>query len=120
MILHINNLSRISSKLPYMINGIEGLAFNLLPGKCLAISGPSGSDKSIILNKLIGKEDRYRGERTYDETPISRLYKLEPAITIPVVFQDSNLSLNRLRKVKSIINDVSNVIGDSTIKDRML
>ncbi len=41
MPLTVRKVSKVYSRTPKRVNGIELVSFTMLPGSCLAISGPS-------------------------------------------------------------------------------
>jgi ATP-binding cassette subfamily B protein len=77
---------------------ISDLSFNIRPGECVALVGPTGSGKSTVLSLLLRFFDPARGNIYLDGADIRRLSLADLRSAVGCVFQETFLFSATLRE----------------------
>ncbi len=70
---------------------LRGIDFDVVPGRTIAVVGPTGSGKSTITNLLVRLADPQRGVIQLDEADLRRLRRGVLPVNAAIVFQESFL-----------------------------
>ena len=90
------------------VHAVDGVSFDLLPGKTLAIVGESGCGKSTVGRLLVGLEKPTSGSVTIAGTDLSTLNARELLATrrdLQIILQDPYTSLDPRMTVGAIIGE---------------
>lgn len=71
--------------------GVEGVSFDVEPGRTIAVVGPTGSGKSTIAALLVRLFDPQRGQVEFDGRDLRDLDRSELSRHVAIVFQESFL-----------------------------
>ncbi|MCP2309464.1 ABC-type glutathione transport system ATPase component/ABC-type dipeptide/oligopeptide/nickel transport system permease subunit [Kitasatospora paracochleata] len=85
---------------------LDGIAFDVEPGGCLSVVGPSGGGKTTLLRCLAGLHDDRAGDIELDGVPLARGLRgrsPEQLRRLQLVPQDPHSSLNPRHTVERII-----------------
>ena len=114
-----------------LVQAVDGVSFELVPGEILAVVGESGSGKSVSVMTLLGlnrsPNARFRGTARYggvelvsaSEEELRRIRGAE----IAMIFQDPMTSLNPVQRVgKQIAEQIQahERISDAAARDRVI
>ncbi|MCH9740427.1 MAG: dipeptide ABC transporter ATP-binding protein [Epsilonproteobacteria bacterium] len=109
------------------VKAVDGVSFNIVKGKTLALVGESGSGKSTIGQAILRLVETTSGVVTFDDNNITKLTQKELMPyrqKIQVIFQDPYASLNPRMTVGEIIREgmVSLKIGsnDKELQDKKI
>lgn len=128
-ILQIDDLSLeySISKGPFQrrapLTAIDGISLALKRGESLALVGESGCGKSSLARVLVGLEEPSSGKITYDGAVMGARRGKGEQRRMQMVFQDPVLSLNPLRTVRQVLDEllrVHKVVPESSIHARCL
>jgi len=108
-ILSVTNLSKSFQQASGFFTSRENVAFSavnftLHQGQTLAIVGESGSGKSALVRTLSGLLTATSGEIYIKGNPINSLNSRDRCMSIRMIFQDPNSSLNPKMTVGKILN----------------
>jgi thiol reductant ABC exporter CydC subunit len=78
-------------------SALNGLSMTLHPGQRLALTGPSGSGKSSVVNVLLRFWELSAGEATLGGVPVGHLAQADVRRTISLVEQDARLFSGTVR-----------------------
>jgi len=77
-----------------LVPAVDGISFEVRPGRVLGIVGESGSGKSTLANLLVGLETIGGGEILIDGRPLTRRRSSSLRRDVQMVFQDPFGSIN--------------------------
>ena len=103
------------------VRAVDGVDFDLQPGKTFAVVGESGCGKTTLGKVIARLLNPTEGEIVFDGKDISKMNnkQLKPIRRdLQVVYQDPSSSLNPRRRVKAIVNDPLAVHDIGTKRER--
>ncbi|MBB96156.1 MAG: ABC transporter ATP-binding protein [Rhodobacteraceae bacterium] len=107
------------------VTAVNGVSFDVKPGKTFALVGESGSGKSTIAQLVVGLQQADAGDLLIkDQSMLSgRTVGLDMARTIQMVFQDPYTSLNPRWQVGAVISEPCRALrlglSEPEIRDRV-
>jgi peptide/nickel transport system ATP-binding protein len=114
-----------------VVQAVDGVSFDLMPGEVLAVVGESGSGKSVTAMTLMGltrsPNARFEGTATYKSTELigadeDELRRIRGA-EIAMIFQDPMTSLNPVQRIgKQIVEQIQEHEGlpDQQARERAI
>jgi len=105
------------------VRAVDGVSFDLMPGKTVAIVGESGSGKSTTGYAVMGMQEPTEGQILIDGHDRARMSRSERMATmrrLQIVFQDPVSALNPRMSAADSIAEPLQIHGVCTARDRRI
>jgi peptide/nickel transport system ATP-binding protein len=101
-----------------LVRAVDGVSFEVAPGRVLGIAGESGSGKSTLANLLVGLEHPTAGEIRIDGRAVGRKPDAAFRRAVQMVFQDPFGSINPRFTVGRTVEEPLLIHGLGSVAER--
>jgi oligopeptide transport system ATP-binding protein len=95
------------------LNAIDGVTFDVPEGACFGVVGESGSGKTTLMRAILGLQRLSSGTITFRDA-VAHANVRQRARMVQAIFQDPGSSLSPRRSVGQSINEIGELLGEST------